>query len=56
MEARSAVGGRESGLVGRPEPAVDVLGEEVGSVAAVKVAQTARGPDVLDAYRKKERQ
>ena len=43
-----SVGGREPGLVGRPEPAVDVLGEEVGPVATVKVAETARGPDVLD--------
>jgi len=46
VEGGPAVCGREPGLVGRPEPAVDVLGEEVGSVAAVKVTQTARGPEV----------
>ena len=33
-------------LVGGPEPAVDVLGEEVGAVAAVKVAQATRCPEV----------
>ena len=33
-------------LVGGPEPPVDVLGEEVGTVAAVEVAQTPGGPEV----------
>ena len=44
-----AVGGRHFGLVGAPEPAVDVLGEEAGGVAAVKVAEPARRPEVLGA-------
>ena len=40
------VGGAETSLVRGPEPTVDVLREEVGPVAAVKVAQAARGPEV----------
>ena len=48
MEAVS-VGGRHLGLVGAPEPAVDVLGEEAGGVATVKVAEPARRPEVLGA-------
>ena len=40
------VGRAETSLVGRPEPPVDVLREEVGPVAAVKVTQAARGPEV----------
>ena len=43
-----AVGGREPGLVSGPEPAVDVLGEEVRTVTAAKVAQATGGPEVLD--------
>ena len=43
-----AVGRVEPGLVGRPEPAVDVFGLEVTAITAVKVAQTSRGPDVFD--------
>ena len=46
MEGGLAVGGREPGLVGGPEPPIDVLGEEVGTVAAVEVAQTPGGPEV----------
>ena len=46
VEGPAGVGGRHRHLGGRPEPAVDVLREEVGSVAAVKVTQTARGPEV----------
>jgi len=42
-----SVGWVEPGLVGRPEPAVDVLGEELVSVTAIKVAQTTRSPNVL---------
>ena len=41
-----AIGRAETSLVGGPEPTVDVLREEVGPVAAVKVAQAARGPEV----------
>ena len=44
-----AVGGRHLGLVGAPEPAVDVLGEEARGVAPVKVAEPARRPEVLGA-------
>ena len=40
------VGWAETSLVGGPEPPVDVLREEVGPVAAVKVTQAARGPEV----------
>ena len=49
MEGGGGVGGREASLVGGPEPSVDALGEEVGAVATVKVAETARGPDVFHA-------
>ena len=41
-----AIGRAETSLVGGPEPTVDVLREEVGPVAAVKVTQAARGPEV----------
>ena len=41
-----AIGRAETSLVGGPEPPVDVLREEVGPVAAVKVAQATRGPEV----------
>ncbi len=47
--AAVAVGGRKPVLVGGPEPAVDVLGEELGSIAAVEVAQATRSPDVWHA-------
>lgn len=33
--------------LGGPEPTVDLVWEEVGSVAALEVAQTTRGPDVF---------
>lgn len=46
----SAISGVKPGLIGRPEPSVDFLGEEVGTIATIKVAQTARCPDVLHAY------
>ena len=41
-----AIGRAETSLVGGPEPSVDVLREEVGTIAAVKVTETARGPEV----------
>jgi len=41
-----AVCGRETGLVGGPEPPVDVLGEEVGPVAPVEVTEATGGPEV----------
>ena len=41
-----SIGWTEASLVCRPEPTVDVLREEVGPVAAVKVTQAARGPEV----------
>jgi len=37
----SSIARIKPGLIGRPEPAVDVLGEKVGTVTAVKVAKTA---------------
>ena len=46
----SAISGVKPGLIGGPEPSVDFLGEEVGTIATIKVAQTARCPDVLHAY------
>ena len=46
VEGPAGVGGRHGHLGGGPEPAVDVLGEEVGPVAAVEVTKTARGPEV----------
>ena len=42
----------EPDLVGRPEPAVDVLREELVTVTTVEVAQTAWGPDVLGLCKK----
>ena len=39
------VRGSDLGARTRPEPAVDVLGLEIGSVAAVEVALAAGGPD-----------
>ncbi len=42
-----AVGRGEPGLVGGPEPPVDVLGEEVGAVAPAEVAQATGRPEVL---------
>jgi len=41
-----AVCGRETGLVGGPEPPVDVLGEEIGPVAPVEVTEATGGPEV----------
>lgn len=44
----AAVGRRREFLeLGGPEPAVDIKGLEIGSVAALEVAQTSRSPDVL---------
>ena len=40
------VGWTETSLVCRPEPAVDVLREEVRPVATVKVTETTGGPEV----------
>ena len=40
------IGWTETSLVRRPEPSVDVLWEEVGTIATVKVTETARGPEV----------
>ncbi len=54
VELSVVVGGIEPDLVGRPEPSVDVLGAEPGGVASVEVAETAGGPDVLDAYKGKK--
>jgi len=42
----TGVGGSKPSLVGRPKPSVDVLGEKVGTVTAVKVAETAGSPEV----------
>ena len=44
----SSVGGIQSGLIGRPKPSIDTLWEEIGSVTAIKVAQTSWGPNVLN--------
>merc|ERR1740129_1355442 len=40
------IGWTETSLVCRPEPTVDVLREEVGTVATIKVTETAGGPEV----------
>jgi len=40
------IGWTETSLVGRPEPPVDVLWEEVGAVATIKVTETTGGPEV----------
>lgn len=37
----SSICGIEPSLISRPEPAIDVLGEEIGTVTTVKVTQTA---------------
>ena len=44
MELGFGVGGREPGLVGGPEPAVDVLREELLSLASGKVTKTTGSP------------
>ena len=41
-----SIGWTEASLVCRPEPTVDVLREEVGTIATVKVTEAARGPEV----------
>ena len=41
------VGGIETGLIGWPEPTVDVLWEKVWPVTSVEIAQSTRGPEVL---------
>jgi len=48
VEGAGGVGGRHGGLGGGPEPPVDVLGEEVRSVTAVKVTFSPGGPEVRD--------
>ncbi len=45
VDPLGAVGWGEPGLVGGPEPAIDVLGEELRLVTAVKVTEAARGPE-----------
>ena len=45
MELVLGVGGDHPSGRSGPEPAVDVLGEEVGPVAAVEVAQAAGSPE-----------
>jgi len=42
------VGGSNPAARSTPEPAVDKVGLEIGSVAAVKVALSSRSPDVPD--------
>jgi len=44
---RSSICGIHLCVVSSPEPSIDVLGEEIISVAAIKVTQTSRGPDVF---------
>ena len=46
MEGTVGVSGSQPSLVGRPEPPVDVLGEEVRPVTPIEVAEAARGPEV----------
>ena len=41
-----SIGWTEASLVCRPEPSVDVLWEEVGTIATVKVTETTGGPEV----------
>jgi hypothetical protein len=48
-----AVGGIKPNLVGRPEPAVDVLGGKVLTITTVKVAKTTGSPDIFDACNSK---
>jgi len=48
VEGGPAVSGGQASLVGGPEPAVDVLGEEVRSVTSIEVTETAGGPEVRD--------
>jgi len=48
VEGAGGVGGRHGYLGGGPEPAVDVLREEVRSVTPIKVTETAGGPEVRD--------
>jgi len=46
VEGAPAVSGGQPGLVGRPKPSVDVLGEEVWSVTPIKVTQTTGSPEI----------
>lgn len=46
MEGTRRVGRGQSSLVSRPKPSVNVLGEEIRTVASVKVAKSARGPEI----------
>jgi len=46
MEGTRRVGRRQSSLVSRPKPSVNVLGEEIRTVASVKVTKSARGPEI----------
>lgn len=45
-------GGRQLLQLGRPEPAVDLVGQQVWSVAALEVAEAARCPNVFHLERK----
>merc|ERR1719480_689710 len=45
---RGGVGGRHLDSGARPEPAVDSRGLEILAVAALEVAEPARGPDVRE--------
>ena len=46
VEPVAGVGGGHGHLVGGPEPAVDVLGEQVWSITSIKVAEAARSPEI----------
>jgi len=50
MEGTVGVSRSQPSLVGRPEPPVDVLGEEVRPVTPVKVTQTSRSPEVWNIH------
>lgn len=44
----SSICGIEPSLISRPEPSIDLLGEEIRAVATVKVTQASRCPDIFD--------
>jgi len=46
MEVTSRVGWGQSSLVSGPKPSVNVLGEEIGTVASVEVTKSARSPEI----------
>ena len=49
-----SVGWVHPGLVGRPKPSVDVLGQKVIPITTFKVAHTTRSPEILGAWGDKE--